>query len=570
VELASKRWRLALRRFGAALRKPSSQEVDAGESGERLVARLRLIVVGLLGLLQLVPVLRLDGVSPSLVFNMPESVVGRWATGACLLASVLLWLAARYAFRPWLKLVSIAVDITMVSAGLAVFLVLDRPLTAVNSRVIFEVYFLAIAASGLRYDWRLCVAASALAVTQYLGLCLYANAHWNLRAEYDADPSYGIWGWGATYSRLVLLGIAGVVGAAIAIVAAAAKAEVEARLKEVRALNSEVRRQVAERARNLAASLMQLPDAPASGGNIVPGEVIDGRYRLIRPLGQGGMGVVYEVERLQDGRRLALKLMVGVAQRSSQARFAREAQVAAQLDHPNVVSTLDLGVTSTGVPFLVMELVNGTTLHSERPRYGDVNWCLPVLAQVARALSAMHEQGIVHRDLKPSNVLIDGTVVKVADFGIAALVETEPGLANLTRTGMLAGTPPYMAPEFATGAREVGSTADIFSFGVLCFEVLSGRLPHAVPPVLEASFGRSPLPPEPLERIVPTVPPALARLIDACLQLQPASRPTAREAMEILESVGSELPAPVSVARAEAVSSSERDTMPLDTRLREG
>jgi hypothetical protein len=563
-------WRLALDRFGRALWERSHQVVKAGESGERLVARVRLFLLALLALIQLTPLLELDKVPAGVMFHSQEAVVGRWLTGSALLVAFVLWLAVRYAYRPWIGLLSIFIDVTFVTAGLAAFFALNLPLTGLNSRVVFEVYFLAIASAGLRYDWRLCLAASALAVAEYLGISLYAANHWDLTAAFTADSTYGGFGWGAQIGRIIVLTGAGVTAAAVALLAAAGRLEGEARAKEVRELNSEVRRQVAERARNLAASLMQLPDSASSAPRVVAGDLIDGRYRVLRPLGQGGMGVVYEVERLHDGRRLALKLMLGVAHQFALARFAREAQVAALVDHPNVVATLDLGVTDTGALFLVMELVRGTTLRAEGARYGEVAWGVPVLVQVARALAAMHGEGIVHRDLKPSNVLIEGSLVKVGDFGIAALLDDEPGVTGLTRTGALAGTPPYMAPELASGIREATPAADIFSLGVLCFEVLARRLPHAVPPVLEAKFGHSPAAPEPVEHAVPAVPKPLAQLIDACLQVDPASRPTARAAMATLESVGSDLMPPASVKTAEALSTSERQTLAFDPRLNDG
>ena len=214
------------------------------------------------------------------------------------------------------------------------------------------------------------------------------------------------------------------------------------------------------------------------------------------------MGEVHEVERLTDGRRLALKTITGNAKRESLARFAREAQVAAELDHPNVVATLDIGVTRSGTLFLVMELVTGASLAAARTRYGDVPWAIPVLQQIATALAAMHAQGIVHRDLKPSNVLVDGNTVKVADFGLAGLVNQSDVAATLspaeaaavspalTRTGAIMGTPIYMAPELAGGARAAGPSADIFSFGVVAYELLARQLPHTAPPVLERLSGQ--------------------------------------------------------------------------------
>src|SRR5262249_19819781 len=161
-------------------------------NGERLVAKVRILLVGLLTLIQLTPLLGLDNVPASQVaaHNL-EKFVGRSVTGFALVAAVLLYLAVRHAYRPWISLLSVIFDVNGVSASLAIFFVLNQPLTALNSKVVFEVYFLAIASAGLRHDWRLCVVASALAVTQYLGLSVYAVHHWDLEALFGADPSYG-------------------------------------------------------------------------------------------------------------------------------------------------------------------------------------------------------------------------------------------------------------------------------------------------------------------------------------------------------------------------------------------
>jgi len=210
-------WRLTLRRVRRSLRETGRQVVEAGESGERLVARVRLVLMGLLALIQLTPLLELDGVPASVAFHSPDAMVGRLLTGSGLLVAVLLWLAVRYAYRPWIGLLSIFLDVTMVSAGLAIFFALNRPLTAVNSRVVFEVYFLAIASAGLRYDWRLCAFASALAVSQYLGISLYAAHHWDLAAMFGADASYGDFGWGGQVGRMIVLVGAGVIGGAVAL-----------------------------------------------------------------------------------------------------------------------------------------------------------------------------------------------------------------------------------------------------------------------------------------------------------------------------------------------------------------
>ncbi len=209
--------RLTLRRVRRALRERSRQVVEASESGERLVAKVRLISLALLALIQLPPLLELDSVPARVAFHTQEAVVGRCLTGSGLLVAILLWLAIRYAYRPWMGLFSIVLDVTMVSAGLAVFFVLNRPLTAVNSKVVFEVYFLAIASAGLRYDWRLCVAATVLAVTEYLGISLYAANHWDLAAAFEAESNYGAFGWSAQIGRMVVLVGAGVAGTAVAL-----------------------------------------------------------------------------------------------------------------------------------------------------------------------------------------------------------------------------------------------------------------------------------------------------------------------------------------------------------------
>jgi diguanylate cyclase (GGDEF)-like protein len=210
-------WPLGVRRFRRALRDRSRQVVEASESGERLVARVRLLSMGLLALIQLTPLLELDSVPARVAFHSLEAVVGRCLTGSGLLVAILLWLAVRYAYRPWMGLFTIFVDVTLVTAGLAVFFALDRPLTALNSRVVFEVYFLAIASAGLRYDWRLCVAASALAVTEYLGLSLYAANHWDLEAAFGSESSYGGFAWSGQVGRMIVLVGAGVIGAAVAL-----------------------------------------------------------------------------------------------------------------------------------------------------------------------------------------------------------------------------------------------------------------------------------------------------------------------------------------------------------------
>ena len=324
----------------------------------------------------------------------------------------------------------------------------------------------------------------------------------------------------------------------------------EAHERDVKVLNDEVRRQVADRAARLSNALARLDaDRPPVALRVLqPGQVIEERYRVVRAIGKGGMGAVYEVERVTDERRLALKVLTGSADSAALARFAREAHVAAELEHPNVVTVWDVDVTRSGMLFFVMELVVGGSLADYRSSYGDTRWALPVLVQVARALAAMHQRGIVHRDLKPSNILLDGTTVKVADFGLVGVMH-EPEIAvvvsadaatqaagpELTRTGAIMGTPLYMAPELASGARHAGSSSDVFSFGVLAYDVLANELPFASPPALERISGRPAPSLKPLAQAKPAIPVHLGALIDQCLAMEPEARPTADAIVGALE-----------------------------------
>ena len=189
------------------------------------------------------------------------------------------------------------------------------------------------------------------------------------------------------------------------------------------------RADVAERSRQLSEALLRLDGAPHAATPLAPGDVVEGRYRVVRAIGAGGMGQVHEVERVSDGRRLALKVLTGATDRGALARFAREAQVAAEIHHPNVVPALDVGVTGNGTLFFVMELVTGSTLADEHARYGDARWAFPILHQIADALAAMHARGIIHRDLKPGNVLLAGDTARVADFGLAGVGRSQTPVA---------------------------------------------------------------------------------------------------------------------------------------------
>ncbi len=306
---------------------------------------------------------------------------------------------------------------------------------------------------------------------------------------------------------------------------------VEERRKREALLEGELAHQVAERSRELGAALSR-PDAPRTGRASRFGD----RYEVLRPLGEGGMGAVFEVERKTDGRRLALKVIAGQVSREHAARFAREAEIGARVRDPHLVSIVDVGMAE-GSPFLVMELVTGGTLESRRERFGDPTWAVPVLRDVAAGLAALHDAGIVHRDLKPANVLLDASGrAKVADFGIARVgfagASVDPSAATaaaggLTGTGAWVGTPLYMAPESSRGGRESAPPADVFAFGLLAYELITRERPFATPAVLLA-LADQPLPP-PADLRSGLVEDRARSVIPRCLARDPADRPTIRE-----------------------------------------
>ena len=221
------------------------------------------------------------------------------------------------------------------------------------------------------------------------------------------------------------------------------------------------------------------PDPPRE-----PGRLLDGKYRLIRPLGEGGVGLVYVAEHTFLKKHFALKLLRPemVAYPEVSARFETEARAASQIEHDNVVRVSDFGRTPEGELYLVMELLNGRALSDEMaamPKLAPQR-ALWITSEVLKGLEAAHAHGVVHRDLKPENVFIvarlDGSEgVKLLDFGIAKL--DRQSSTRLTQTGAIIGTPQYMAPEQARGL-PIDLRVDLHAAGVMLYEMLSGYPPY--------------------------------------------------------------------------------------------
>ena len=222
------------------------------------------------------------------------------------------------------------------------------------------------------------------------------------------------------------------------------------------------------------------------GIGLAPGDVLEGRYRLERLLGEGGFGAVYQATQLNLERQVAIKVVLPQLLSTPELldRFLREAKVAQRLDHPNTVRMYDFGHTEHGVPYIAWELLKGRPLDAvlESERALPSERVVRITTQVLKALMEAHAQGIVHRDIKPANIFLSNfqgepDFVKVLDFGIAkALDATEAqGGKNLTLAGQIIGTPNYMAPEQVEG-KVVGPTADLYALGLVMAEMLSGKV----------------------------------------------------------------------------------------------
>jgi serine/threonine protein kinase len=258
-----------------------------------------------------------------------------------------------------------------------------------------------------------------------------------------------------------------------------------------------------------------------------PGDTIDGKYALVRVLGTGGMGVVFEAEHLRLKQRCAIKMLSPEMLREADIihRFEREARASALLKSPHVTRVTDVATTPDGVPYIVMELLTGHDLDGELQARGHVPYPLAVdyMLQACAAVAEAHAAGIIHRDLKPGNLFLaqdpDGVMVKVLDFGISKMLEEE---SKLTSAGMTMGTALYMSPEQLRSAAQVDARSDIWSLGVILYELLCGQTPFTGSLTQIAAAIVSDDAPDITRRCA--LPPELAAIVHRTLRRAPGER----------------------------------------------
>ncbi|MBN1772489.1 MAG: serine/threonine protein kinase [Deltaproteobacteria bacterium] len=251
-------------------------------------------------------------------------------------------------------------------------------------------------------------------------------------------------------------------------------------------------------------------------------QVIGEKYRLVRLLGEGGMGSVYEAQHTLIGRRCAVKFLHPELARQHDlvTRFVREAQAASAIGHRGIIDIYDVGTTPDGAPYLVMEFLDGVSVASRLEKDG----CLPtktaveIVAQTLSALSVAHQRGIVHRDLKPDNLYLVQTpgspmTVKILDFGISKMTTGGDRQQRMTQTGAVLGTPVYMAPEQAAGQTDIDHRLDIYAMGVILFELLTGCVPFSGTNYNQILVAILSQPFPPIRTIKPDLPEALEAII---------------------------------------------------------
>ena len=302
------------------------------------------------------------------------------------------------------------------------------------------------------------------------------------------------------------------------------------------------------------------------------GQTLDEKYRIEQRLSAGGMGAVYRARHLQMDRPVAIKVLHQrlLADEAARIRFQREARAAVRLQHQNAVSVTDFGETADGYVYLVMELLKGPTLREILVKEAPIETAraISIMLQASAAVAAAHEAGIIHRDLKPSNILVTQSpdtpaVVKVLDFGVAKLaadtIDDDEGAITLRQAGALIGTPRYMAPEQYNG-NELTPAADVYSLGVILYEMLTGMAPFTGSSPVEIAAKHVSDPPCAPRQIVAAIPEEIEEVVLHALEKAPEDRPAnagvfRQELLDTAERLGLEHHALTSVPNIDALRS---------------
>ena len=284
------------------------------------------------------------------------------------------------------------------------------------------------------------------------------------------------------------------------------------------------------------------------------GRTLDDKYLVEEAVGAGGMGAVYRARHLSMDRPVAIKFLHErlVEDEAARTRFQTEARAAVKLQHPNAVSVTDFGQTAEGVVYIVMELLEGRTLREILNREAPLETAraTSIMLQTSDAVAAAHVAGIIHRDLKPSNILVTQSAdqpaaVKVLDFGIATFSADEDEDAPvLAQTNIVIGTPRYMSPEQYNGT-ELTPAADVYSLGVILYEMLAGTVPFSGSTPAEIAEKHANIPPHAPREVVAAIPEDVERVVMHALEKRPADRPAdagefRRELLDTAERLGLE------------------------------
>ncbi len=282
------------------------------------------------------------------------------------------------------------------------------------------------------------------------------------------------------------------------------------------------------------------------------GDILDGAYRIVRLIAQGGMGYVYEADQLRLDRKVALKILSVDPKKSGEflPRFRREAEICAKLSHPNIIAVLDWNVTH-GMPYMVMELLEGEDL-GFRLQQGPMSFAdaLPLIGDIAAGLTAAHAHGVVHRDLKPSNIYLCNVGgprphVKLLDFGVSK-VTWETTLS--TTAPKVLGSPRYMAPEQARGDANIDARVDQFALGAVIYEILSGRFAFDGESLTTVLYRVVHEQPKPLNQLAPNVPAHVVATVERAMAKDPAAR--FQDVAQMMQALRGEVPADVPHPRA--------------------